>query len=73
MTQRQKEEIVYNLIDYVYSDTYELITQMFFDREIVDETNDEYSEYVLQTQSMLFRHLNNLMLNKQEIYQKQKQ
>lgn len=73
MTQRQKEEIVYNLIDYVYSDTYELITQMLFDREIVDETNDEYSEYVLQTQSMLFRHLNNLMLNKQEIYQKQKQ
>lgn len=73
MTQRQKEEIVYNLIDHVYSDTYELITQMLFDREIVDETNDEYSEYVLQTQSMLFRHLNNLMLNKQEIYQKQKQ
>lgn len=73
MTQRQKEEIVYNLIDYVYSDTYELITQMLFDREIVDETNNEYSEYVLQTQSMLFRHLNNLMLNKQEIYQKQKQ
>lgn len=73
MTQRQKEEIVYNLIDYVYSDTYELITQMLFDRDIVNETNDEYSEYVLQTQSMLFRHLNNLMLNKQEIYQKQKQ
>jgi len=73
MTQRQKEEIVYNLIDYVYSDTFHLITEMLFDREIVDETNDEYSEYVLQTQSMLFRHLNNLMLNKQEIYQKQKQ
>lgn len=72
MTQRQKEEIVYNLIDYVYSDTYDLITQMLFDRDIVNETNDEYSEYVLETQSMLFRHLNNLMFNKQEIYQKQK-
>ena len=73
MTQRQKEEIVYNLIDYVYSDTYDLITQMLFDREIVEETNDEYSMYVLQAQTMLFRHLNNLMLNKQEVYQKQKQ
>lgn len=73
MTQRQKEEIVYNLIDHVYSDTFHLITEMLFDRDIVNETNDEYSEYVLQAQSMLFRHLNNLMLNKQEIYQKQKQ
>lgn len=73
MTQRQKEEIVYNLIDYVYSDTYDLITQMLFDRDIVEETNDEYSMYVLQAQTMLFRHLNNLMLNKQEVYQKQKQ
>lgn len=68
MTPRQKEEIVYKLIDYVYSDTMTLITEELFDQNIVEETNNECSKYVMDIQSQLFRSLNNLLDNKRKMY-----
>ena len=68
MTERQEEEIIYNLMDHVYSDTIELITEELFEKNIVTETNNECSEYVLQIQTQLFIKMTNLMLNKNNLY-----
>ncbi len=68
MTPRQQEEIVYKLIDHVYSDTYGLILEELFENNIVTETNNECSRYILEIQTKLFRSLNNLMLNKNNLY-----
>ena len=68
MTPRQQEEIVYKLIDHVYSDTYGLILEELFENNIVTETNNECSRYILEIQTKLFRSLNNLMINKNKLY-----
>jgi hypothetical protein len=68
MTPRQKEEIVYKLIDHVYSDTYKKITDELFDLNVVNSTDNKCSEYIMDVQSQLFRSLNNLLDNKRKMY-----
>jgi len=68
MTPKQKEEIVYKLIDYVYSETYELITDELFDLNVINSTDNKCSEYIMDIQSQLFKSLNNLLDNKRKMY-----
>ena len=68
MTERQKEEIVYKLIDHVYSNTYEIITDELFDLNVINSTDNKCSEYIMDIQSQLFKSLNNLLDNKIKMY-----
>ena len=68
MVKEQLEEVVYELRDHVYSDTMRKISNELFYKNIITETDNKASRYVMEVQAELFRSLNNLLENKRKLY-----